>query len=187
MASPRYAHLKRCLKAEVLRKRPAFSWWAIAGRLLCEKEKRFYFLWRLAEYLHTSPSHAQHWLAQKITHRLYYAYGCDIELGTCIGPGLRIRHFSGIVINKHAHIGANCTLRQNTTIGAASPDISRITLGDNVSVGANVCIVGDNLQIGNNVTIGAAAFINKNIADNSVCYSRHVLVIREKKLGEQTL
>lgn len=187
MATNRYAYLKRCLKAEVLRKRLTFSWWAIAALVITDKEKRFYFLWRLAEFLHAHPAALLQRLAQKIVRRLYFIYGCDIELGTRIGPGLRIRHFSGIVINRHTHIGANCTLRQNTTIGAATPNIHAIIIGDQVSIGANVCIIGDDLHIGHNVTIGAAAFINKDIPDNSVCYSQHVLVVRNKNPQEKTL
>lgn len=108
-------------------------------------------------------------------------------MGTPIRLRLRICHVGGIVNNKHARIGTYCTLRQNTTIGAASLYISMMTLGDHMSVGANVCIIGDNLHIGHNITIGAAAFINKSLPDNSMCYSQHHLLIHKKKSKQQTL
>ena len=182
-----YAYFKYCLHAEVLRKKPSFSWRMAIYTAIINREKRFYFFWRLAEFLHQQPKRFSHWMARRIATRLYYRYGCDIELGTRIGPGLRIRHFSGIVINKHTFIGANCTLRQNTTIGAASASIKNIIIGNNVSIGANVCIIGDDIHIGNNVTIGAAAFINKSISENCVCYSRNQIVIREKHPNERFL
>ena len=187
MASDRYVYLVQCLHAEVLRKCPTFSWRAVAINAIINKEKRFYALWRFAEYLNKSSSLLLSRFAQRIVHQLYFSYGCDIELGTQIGPGLRIRHFNGIVINRNTRIGRQCTLRQNTTIGAATPHVRAITLGDNVSIGANACIIGDDLHIGNNVTIGAAAFINKNIPDNSICYSQHILLIRPKIPKEKTL
>jgi serine acetyltransferase len=98
-----------------------------------------------------------------------------------IGPGLHFAHRVGIVIADAARIGENLFIRQNTTIGVrTSGQEGLIYIGDNVELGANVCIIGDNIRVGNNVTIGAMAFINKDIPDNSTCYTRHVATINQK-------
>lgn len=106
-------------------------------------------------------------------------YGPDISLDARIAPGLSFSHFCGIVIAGIAVIGENFHIRQNTTIGAGgsrfhpkSYSNKFIKIGDNVEVGASSCIIGDALRIGNNVIIGAMSFINKDIPDNCVCYTK---------------
>jgi serine acetyltransferase len=47
-----------------------------------------------------------------------------------------------------------------------------LRIGDNVEIGANVCIVGE-INIGNNVTIGAQAFVNKDIPDDTIYYTEY--------------
>src|SRR3712207_5180507 len=45
-----------------------------------------------------------------------FAPGCDI------GPGLIVRHPSGVVIGRGARIGANCTLLHHVTLGEKHGD-----------------------------------------------------------------
>jgi len=68
-------------------------------------------------------------------------------------------------------MGENCTLRNGTTIGhkqlangsmSGSPRI-----GNNVDIGANVCIIGD-ITIGDNVVIGAGSVVVKDVPSNCV-------------------
>lgn len=44
----------------------------------------------------------------------------------------------------------------------------KITIGDNVFIGANTVILYD-VEIGNNVVIGAGSVVTKSIPDNTVC------------------
>jgi serine acetyltransferase len=54
-------------------------------------------------------------------------------------------------------------------------------IGDNVSVGANACIIGDNLRIGDDVTIAAASFVNKDIPDRHTHISIYTSRLVENK------
>ena len=106
---------------------------------------------------------------------LYYFYsqyilGCDIRLTTQIGKGFEIFHGArGSVISPTTIIGDNVSLRQNTTIGAKGfqgAEKSPI-IGNNVTIGPNVCIIGD-IHIGDNSTIGAGAVVVKNVRSGTV-------------------
>ena len=111
-------------------------------------------------------------------------YNTDIALGAQIQPGFYIAHYNGVVMSTYCRIGKNFTIRQNTTIGLKSvekPDKEYcLSFGDNVTIGANCCIIGDKLDIGNNVVIGAMSFVNKDIADDTVYYQKRVTFIKKK-------
>lgn len=83
-----------------------------------------------------------------------------------IGGGLRIYHYSGIVINPNVKIGRNCSLRQGVTIGNRKTKDDCPIIGDNCDIGAGAKILGA-IKIGNNVSIGANAVVITNIPDNA--------------------
>ncbi|WP_312239728.1 serine acetyltransferase [Pantoea sp.] len=177
-----YTHLKECLRFEVLNKRgeKKFSWLKVFSNVLFSYSKRYYFWWRIANYLHTRPAKkCQKW-ARKINNKLIRNYGADIDVRAFIGPGMTLNHFSGIVIRGDCVIGRNVSLCQNTTIGRNGPvdGFGKTAIGDDVVIGAHSCVIGD-VRIGNNVIIGAMTFVNKDIPDNSVVYSEKKMVIRE--------
>ena len=91
-----------------------------------------------------------------------------------IGYGLFIGHYGPIAINGTAVIGNNCNIAQCTTIG--SNEGHAATIGDNVYIGPNVCIVED-VHIGNNVTIGAGSVVTKDIPDNATAVGNYAKVI----------
>lgn len=87
-------------------------------------------------------------------------------------------HPSSTYLNAH-YIGRNFTCRQNTTIGNKSDDkpSERPTIGDNVSLGANVVIIG-NVRIANNVTIGAGSVVVKDVPDNAIVVGNPARIIK---------
>lgn len=157
-------------------------------RRVLHKEQEHYLFWfRLAQYLHRRPKGVINYqkVARRIHGRLVRMHSVDIMLGAQIGAGLTLPHRTGIVIADKVRIGENLFIRQNTTIGVrASGQKGLIDIGDNVELGANVCIIGENIRIGNNVTVGAMAFINKDIPDDCTCYTRHVATIQRKGTAE---
>ncbi len=85
------------------------------------------------------------------------------------GPGLFIGHFGGITVSSKAVIGANFSLSQNATIGIAGTGdrMGVPVFGDNVYIAPGARIFG-RITIGNNVKIGANAVVYKDLPDNAV-------------------
>lgn len=94
-----------------------------------------------------------------------------------IGGGICLRHPFSTILNAKS-IGTNFMCRQCTTIGnKKSGDKDLPIIGDNVTLGANVCIIGD-ITIGNNVTVGAGSVVVKSIPDNAVVAGNPAKIIR---------
>lgn len=92
-------------------------------------------------------------------------YGIELPATTRVGRRLILGHQSGIVIHPHAEIGDDCMIRQNVTIGSATPD--RVfqeapKLGNRVQVGAGAVIVGK-VTIGDGARIGPTAVVLTNV------------------------
>lgn len=154
-------------------------------RRILQREQEHYLFWfRLAQYLYRRPKGVLNYpkIARRIHASLVRTHGIDIMLAAEIGAGITFAHRTGIVIADAARIGENLFIRQNTTIGVrTSGQKGLIYIGNNVELGANVCIIGEDIHIGDNVTIGAMAFINKDVPRDSTCYTRHVATIRPKE------
>ena len=97
-----------------------------------------------------------------------------VSATTNIGEGIRIYHPYATVINAET-IGTHFTCIQCTTIGAK--DDLRPTIGNNVTLGANVTIIG-NIHVGNNVTIGAGSVVVKDIPDNCIAAGNPARIIK---------
>ena len=95
--------------------------------------------------------------------------GIDLPKETRVGKGLYIGHFGGIVINRRAILGDYVTLNQGVTIGISGRGEQRgaPVLGDNVFMGPGAVALGK-ITIGNNVAIGANAVVTKDLPDNAV-------------------
>ncbi|MBA3468079.1 MAG: serine acetyltransferase [Herpetosiphonaceae bacterium] len=93
-----------------------------------------------------------------------------IELGrrAQIGEGFYIGHFSGIFVAPESKIGKNCNISQGVTIGVSGQGERRgcPTIGDNVYLAPGAKVFG-RITIGNNVKIGANAVIYRDIPDNA--------------------
>ena len=100
--------------------------------------------------------------------------GNEINPWCEIKSGLKIAHSPGIIIGNGVKIGYNCTIFQNTTLGAKSlsynemykNEINRYPhLGNDIVIYANSMIVGP-ITVGNNVTIAAYSFVVEDVPDN---------------------
>ena len=100
-----------------------------------------------------------------------------ISSTTIIGKGFNHSHPYATILNAE-YIGDNFNFRHCTTLGNKLNDNKRPFIGNNVTLGASVIIIGD-IKIGNNVIIGAGSVVTKDIDDNSVVVGNPARVIRK--------
>lgn len=116
--------------------------------------------------------------------------GVEIPRKLQAGKGLILYHGQALVINQGVTIGENCTLRNSTTIGhklLADGTLSGCPrIGNNVDIGANVCIIGD-ITIGDNVSIGAGAVVVKNLPADCIAAGNPARVLRSKLSPQATV
>lgn len=94
-----------------------------------------------------------------------YKFGLQIPFRCDIGEGFNISHFGGIVIHTKAIIGKSCYISQGVTIGISNLKVP--TIGDSVYIGSGAKIIGG-VTVGNNVSIGANCVVTHDIPDNVV-------------------
>ncbi len=66
-----------------------------------------------------------------------------------------------------------CSEKYNFTV----LDVGKVTIGDNVWIGGNACIM-PGVTIGNNVVIGAGSVVTKDIPDNVIAAGNPCKIIR---------
>ncbi len=112
-------------------------------------------------------------------------YGYNIEVGENFFANY---NFTVLDVGK-VKIGANAQIAPNVSIYTAGhpvhPDSRNsgyeygigITIGDNVWIGGNACIM-PGVTIGNNVVIGAGSVVTKDIPDNVIAAGNPCRIIR---------
>lgn len=126
----------------------------------------FVFFWRIKK---------SSWLMKKIFR--IPDYKCKLFGSTKIGGGMCCFHPFATVINAKS-IGENFEFRNGLTIGNKNNDNSLLPIiGNNVIVGANVCIIGE-ITIGDNVIIGAGAVVVKDVPNNVIVAGNPAKVIK---------
>ena len=109
--------------------------------------------------------------------------GIELPRKLTIGRGLSLYHGQALVVNKSTVIGNNCVLRNSTTIGHKKLADGTFTrsprIGNNVDIGANVCIIGE-VTIGDNVIIGAGSVVVKDVPPDCVVVGNPARVVEQK-------
>lgn len=113
-------------------------------------------------------------------------YGYNIEVGENF-----FANYNLIILDVgKVKIGANAQIAPNVSIYTAGhpvhPDSRNsgyeygipVTIGDNVWIGGNTCIM-PGVTIGNNVVIGGGSVVTKDIPDNMIAVGNPCKVIRE--------
>ncbi|MBC8207259.1 MAG: serine acetyltransferase [Kiritimatiellaeota bacterium] len=95
--------------------------------------------------------------------------GVEIPQKCQIGPGLRVEHGQGSVINNQSVIGSHLRIRHGVTIGnQTAADADKCPrIGDHVDIGCNASILGD-ITVGDYAVIAAGAVVVKDVPPHSV-------------------
>lgn len=105
-------------------------------------------------------------LVYKLTNHLLYPPKADLVIYAVetIGPGLFIQHgrSTGLAVQR---MGANCWVNQHVSVGFKGQNTRPPILGDKVQIKAGAKVYGE-ITIGDNVTIGANAVVLKNVPPN---------------------
>ena len=130
-----------------------------------KNKNRLLFLWHFFRY-----------------KRLGFKLKFTIYPGT-VGPGFRIYHAGGFVhVGLNVKIGKNCTILPGVVFGnkTEKEDNAPVLVGDNCYFGLDAKIFGA-VTIGNNVTVGANAVVTKDIPDNAVVGGVPAKIIKIKE------
>lgn len=148
--------------------------WFMNPRLRFTRNLRFY------EYYANQPRTvfnrimtAWHYYIHK---QLSYKLGFTVYKNN-FGPGVCFCHYGTLVVNKDARIGRNCRIHVGVNIGSVKGGAPQI--GDNVYIGPGAKLFGP-ITIGNNVSIGANAVVNKSFPDNCVVAGIPAKIIKKE-------
>lgn len=159
----KYAELKEILKADQER-------YANTARIhyILDPIPRMIRRYRWCRYLQSHKLMKPAYLVMRLLYRRSCRRcGCDIPSKAEIGPGLKIEHGWGIVINSDCKIGKNATILSGCVLGKTYHGTP--ILGDNVVLGAHAVVIG-NVHIGDNAWIGAGAVVTHDVPENGVVY-----------------
>ena len=94
--------------------------------------------------------------------------GIELPCEAVIGRNFVIDHFGGIVISGYARFGDNCRIRNGVVVGLSRvEDPIAPVIGNNVDIGTGATLLG-RITIGDNVLIGANAVVVRDVPANHI-------------------
>lgn len=105
--------------------------------------------------------------------------GIELPASTEVGPGLRLRHGVGLVVNPASTLGANVMLRHGVTLGNRRSETDCPRIEDDVEIGAGAIIIGT-LTVGRGARIGAGAVVTGDVPAQATVLSPPA-VVRERE------
>ena len=132
--------------------------------LVFDKTYRNLYYWRVGRYKYLM----WYWL---------WPHPCfTIATNSKIGKGFLCLHPFASIVNAEK-IGDSFVVLNNVTIGNNKSG-ERPIIGNNVRVNANAVVVGK-ISIGDNVVIGAGAVVTKSVPDNCVVVGNPAYILKE--------
>ena len=127
-------------------------------------------------FLHHIP-----FLPKLFTLIIFLIYNSKIPYHAKIGKGSSFGYGGiGVVVHSESIIGDNCTICQQVTIGGGNSKYPGVpVIGNNVYIAKGSIVMGG-ITIGNNVTIGANAVVTKPVPDNAIVAGVPAKILRIK-------
>ena len=167
----RFSEYRFLVRADLHRYRGAHGWRAFLRHVLMVPGFKYTFWMRTCAFLgRRGWARLGIYLAARVLLNHYqFKYGFDIPHNTRIGPGFYLGHFGGVTIQDEAVIGRNCNLSQGVTLGQANRGKRQgcPVVGDGVYFGPGSKVVGK-VSIGNDVAVGANCVVTRDIPDHAV-------------------
>lgn len=113
---------------------------------------------------------------EKESQRLGISIPCNV-----FDKGLRIVHYGSVTVNQGCKVGKNCRIYNNTVLGTLGAGFEEgcPTIGDNVFIGSNSCVLG-NIKVGDNVVIAAGAVVICDVPDNVTVAGVPAKIVKQK-------
>jgi serine O-acetyltransferase len=151
-------------------------------RFLQENTLWIVFLYRIGRWIHFGVRSRWVKIPLKIIYSIVsrpvnFLHDTHISIKAEIGKGFMIGHYGGIWIGP-VIIGENCNIGHEVTIGIGGKGEFRgvPTIGNNVYIGPGAKLFGK-ISIGDNVAIGANAVVSKSIPENAVVVGNPARVV----------
>lgn len=107
--------------------------------------------------------------------------GIELPCEAVVGKNFVIDHFGGVVVSGDARIGDNCRIRTGVVIGLARvADPCAPVIGNNVDIGAGAKLIG-RISIGDNVNIGANSVVTSDVPSDSTAVGVPARIIPHKR------
>ena len=122
-------------------------------------------------------------LARLCDMLIFFLYNSYVPSSCSIGERTVFAYKGiGCVIHKNSHIGCDCIIGQNVTIGGNFHSNGVPIIGDNVFIGPGSRILGK-IIIGDNSIIGANSVVLTDVPDGSVFAGVPARIIRDNKFN----
>ena len=109
--------------------------------------------------------------------------GIELPCEVVVGKNFVIDHFGGIVVNGYTVFGDNCRIRTGVVVGLARvDDPCAPVIGNNVDIGTGAKVLG-RITIGDNVLIGATSVVVRSVPSNSIAVGVPAMVKDRQEHG----
>ncbi|MDP2912173.1 MAG: serine O-acetyltransferase [Candidatus Omnitrophota bacterium] len=134
---------------------------------------------------HSLYSRKIYFIARLVSHAARFITGIEIHPGAKIGRRVFIDHGMGVVIGETSEIGEDSLIYKGVVLGGTSLEKGKRhpTLGKNVVVGSNACILGP-VKIGDGARIGSGSVVIKDVPAGATVVGVPGKIV-EKKVAER--
>lgn len=149
----------------------------VAARVAVHARWRAVLVWRVAQQLFTTRAGKP--VALWLTDRVLSFSSAELQPKSQVGPGVMIKHTTGLVVGGDVVAGQRLTLHQNVTLGDRKPFGGQPVIGNDVTVGAGACVLGP-ITIGDRVAVAANSVVLDDVPDDSVVAGAPARIIRQR-------
>ncbi len=161
-----------------------WDWWKVAKGIVTLQGVWATLEYRFRSWIRTLPTPLQIPLRilAFVPHKSIEVFtGISIDSRARFGPGLYIGHFGGIIVGGDVVVGENCNISQGVTLGEhhGSP-----TIGNRVYIAPGAKVFGP-LTVGDDVSIGANAVVTRDVPPFSTAVGVPARVVDRRPAGGQ--